>query len=440
MLCFVGGVGLRSFVLVEQFWVFTALGALAVFALSFSSQRQVLVVSAMMCAALFGVWRFSASELHTLSLTAQAGGQVALNGRVAEDPTVKNDVQRLVVAPETAVGERVLVFVKRYPEFAYNDAVRVIGTLNQPENVDGFNYTQYLAKDAIYFTMPFAEVELVTAGDGFIRGLFSVKRTFEKNINTVLAFPHAPYVNGILLGNDGDIPKDLKEAFVITGTSHVLALSGYNITILIAFVVLMLSMFGASRLVAVWVSVTFVFLFVLATGASPSTVRAGVMGVALLLAQQFGRQGRVLNVLVFAAFIMISFNPKILVFDIGFQLSFLAVLGLAYIYPFLWEKFQRIPERFKLKESLITTVSAQVAVLPLLLYNFHSVSLVAPIVNMLILPIIPFAMLFGFLVGMVGFVSHGLASVFAWPLWVLVEFQLSVVKYVAGFSYAVFSF
>jgi len=137
---------------------------------------------------------------------------------------------------------------------------------------------------------------------------------------------------------------------------------------------------------------------------------------------------------------MIIFNPKILVFDIGFQMSFLAVLGLAYIAPFFSKKLERWPDFFKLKESFVSTISAQLAVLPLALLSFNQFSIIAPLANMLILPFIPLAMFFGFIVGAAGFFSAHLAQIFAYPLWLITSYQLYIVEYLAHFSFAAVKF
>lgn len=440
MLCFVGGVGLRSFVFVEGFWVLLGFGIIAIAVLSFSREPRVLLTAAMVAAALFGMWRFGASEPAALMLSSKVGQKVEFVGRIAGDPVRKNGQQRFYFEPNDAPKEKILVSTRRYPEFSHGDTVRVSGTLKKPENFSDFDYVAYLAKEGVYFTVSFADVTLMEEGSGLKRELYALKRMFEAHISSAMPFPHSAYLNGILLGDDAEMSKELKEAFIATGTSHVLALSGYNITVIIGFVFLIFSSFIMSRFTVVWLSVTVVALFVVMTGASPSVVRAGVMGAALVLARYFGRQGRVINVLIFAAFAMILFNPKILVFDVAFQLSFLALLGLVYIYPWLKEKLARVPELWTMKESFIMTVSAQVAVLPLLLYHFHQFSLVSPLVNTLILPAIPYAMLFGFLTGIAGFVSGFLTQIFSLPTLAFVAYQLGVIQFFSQFSYATLAF
>ena len=441
MLCFIGGVALRSFVLVGDFYLFFGFGAAALFLFSFSKNAKVLLYSVAVIFSLAGVFWYGVSEPVSLKLGDSVGRKVEIEGKVAEYPELKNNTQKLVIASKEAPNERILATAKRYPEFFFGDTVRVSGALKKPENFEKFNYIQYLAKDGIYFLIPFADVALVKDGDvGFRRRLYSFRREFEQNIGDALSFPQSAFVGGIILGSDADIPKELNEAFIVSGVSHVTALSGYNITIIIVSVSLVLSYFLASRLAALLFAFGVVAMFVLMTGASPSVVRAAIMGGALLIARYFGRESGVLPILVCAAFIMVILNPKILAFDVSFQLSFLAVLGLAYIAPFFSKKLERWPEFLKLKESFVPTVSAQLAVLPLALLSFSQFSIIAPLANMLILPFVPLAMLFGFLTGAAGFLSAHLAQILAYPLWLITSYQLYIIEYFAHFSFAAIKF
>ena len=440
MLCFIGGVALRSFVFIENFYIFLVCGILAVVVVSFGRDIKTLMYGALVLAGMFGMFWYGTFEPHELMLERSVGEKMEIEGVIVRDPESKNGMQQIVVAPRSTSGEYILVSVARYPEFAYGDTVRVSGTLKKPETFDTFNYAAYLAKDDIYFVMRYGTAELIAEGSGIRRALFAFKKQFEYNIGSAMAFPHSAFVSGMLLGSTDEFPKELNEAFRVTGVSHLTALSGYNITVIIVFVSFLLSFLFPSSVMITILSVCAIAVFVLMTGASPSAVRAALMGSALLLAREFGRLGNPIRILICAASIMIFINPRILVFDVGFQLSFLAVLGLAYISPYLMEKMKRVPEFLKLKESLVTTVSAQVAVLPLIAYQFHQVSVVAPLTNVLVLPLVPFAMLFGFLTGASGFVSMRMAEVFAYPLWAITAYQLGVIEYFSHFSFSSLSF
>lgn len=441
MLCFIAGVWLRSITSVDDFWIFLGWGAAATALIMFSVYARVVLYAVMALTILCGAWWYGRFEPTQLYLTPFTGKSVALEVKVVANPEFRDAIQRLIVATAESPRERILVTAKRYPEFAYGDMVRISGKLTKPENFSDFDYISFLAKDSVYFTMDFARTALIKEGaGGFKKSLFAIRRRFEKNIYIALPFPHSAFVSGILLGGGGGMPKDLQDAFVASGASHVLALSGYNITVIITFISSLLSLYFMPRSLIMLFSTVSIVAFVLMTGASASAVRAAVMGIALMAGRHFGRQGKVFLVLVFAACAMIIFNPKILTFDVGFQFSFLAVIGLAYIFPYLREKTKSIPEFLQFKEAFLTTMSAQLAVLPLALYHFHQFSLVAPLTNMLITPLIPYAMLWGFLVGIAGFASDLFAAVLAYPLWAITAYQLLVVQYLGRFAYAVFSF
>ncbi len=439
MLCFVGGVALRSFFAVGEIYALIGIGVSVLVMLAFSRDIKVALYAAMAGVSLVGMLWFGSFEPNRFALEKQVGTKIDIEGEVVRDPEFRDRTQRLVIAPHTMPKEKILVVVPRYPEAAYGDTLRVTGTLERPKNFSGFDYAGYLAKDDIYFVMNYANSATVREGSGVRRGLFAFKKQFKENINIAMPSPHASFVNGILLGDTADMPKELTEAFVAAGVSHLTALSGYNITIIAIFIAFALSFFFTSSAAITALSIAGIALFVLMTGASPSAVRAAIMGVALLLARHFGRQSAPLMVIVFAAFTMIVLNPRVLLFDVGFQLSFLAVLGLAYGAPYLQEKMARVPEFLKWKESFTTTMSAQVAVLPLLIYQFGQVSIVAPVVNVLVLPLMPFAMLFGFLTGAAGFISPLAAKIFAYPLWCIITYQLYVIEYFASLPHSLIS-
>ena len=247
------------------------------------------------------------------------------------------------------------------------------------------------------------------------------------------------YINGILLGARQSIPKDLKEVFNRTSTTHILAISGYNITV-IADAVLAGLVFCMRRRYAFWVSVVVIILFTLLTGASASVVRAAIMGLLFLFASGYGRLYDAKNSIVLAGAVMIYFNPRVLVFNIGFQLSFLAVLGLLYIYPVLKHLTIKWPDIFELKELALMTVSAQIAVAPLLAHYFRQFSLVSLPANILVLPFVPAVMLLGFLSGLGGLIFLPLGQLIGYVAWALSLYQIKVIQFLAALPLASLSF
>jgi competence protein ComEC len=163
-------------------------------------------------------------------------------------------------------------------------------------------------------------------------------------------------------------------------------------------------------------------------GAGSTILRASTMALIALFARLTGRNYDVVRALLFAGFFMVLWNPMILVFDISFQLSFLATIGLIFMSPVFQEKFKFLPERFGLRDIAASTIGVQLFVLPFILYKMGNLSLVAPITNILVLPFIPVTMLLGFLATSLSFISHVIAFPFSFLVHVLLSFEIFIIE------------
>ncbi|MEK7123396.1 MAG: ComEC/Rec2 family competence protein, partial [Patescibacteria group bacterium] len=334
-----------------------------------------------------------------------------------------------------------------FPKYEYGDKLEFSGNLVSPKNFSTgeddeaeFDYRSYLAKTGVYSLMNYPKVRVIAENRGniFYRSVYSVKTKFEENLGKILSEPQASFLAGLLLGSRGNIPDDLKEKFKQTGTSHILAISGYNISVLAWFLASLLAVFYLSPRLVFWLSVSAIFVFVILTGAEPSVIRAALMGSLVLLARKEGRVYSVANAIVFAGAAMLFADPFILRYDIGFQLSFLATLGLILILPRLENYFGNLPAVLGLKEAFIATMSAQVAVLPLILYNFGNLSLISVLANILILPAVPFAMFFGFFAGAASFIALPLGKFIGFFAWVLLSYEIKIVEILAAVPFGFF--
>lgn len=350
-------------------------------------------------------------------------------GVIIDEPEFKNDKANYVLKTED--GLKILIQTMRYPEYEYGNNVLIEGKIKEPENFDEkFDYKSYLAKDDIYLIVKNPKIVLLSKGEDYLiyRYLYKFKNKLEGIFKDNLPEPHASLLSGITLGSRSGLPKDVLDDFSKTGTSHIVALSGYNITAIAVFVMAILSYFMISGNISFLISMAVIIIFVLMTGASASVVRAAVMGILVLIAHQQGRLYTAKNALIFAGAVMVFLNPKILKFDVGFQLSFMAVLGLILLSPWIEKKIKNMPEIFGMKKALIATLSAQIFVLPLILYYFGTISWISPLVNILILPAVPIAMLLGFFGSFSGLVFLPFAKVFLWPAWLFLSWILGVVK------------
>lgn len=234
--------------------------------------------------------------------------------------------------------------------------------------------------------------------------------------------PMASLAAGILLGVKGQMPQDFYLALVATGTLHIVAASGYNVSIVAE--VLMKALSGlVARGVGVATGIFGIILYVLISGGSASVVRAGIMGSLTLVAYYFGRPTEARRLLWVTGGIMLLVNPMMLV-DIGFQLSFVATIGLLYLEPLM----KKLPQHKFLTEYLYPTLAASTLTLPVILYHFGRVSWISPIVNILILPVVPLVMGMTAIQILLGSISSGLGQVVAWLVYVPLGWMVFVIK------------
>lgn len=379
--------------------------------------------------------------------------KVTLFGYITNEPEISGGKQRFVFFAKQLsaqpylikTDERILITTSLYPQYKYGDQLKVYGQIKKPENYNDFDYIAYLAKDNVFTFINYPvisyntsnlEIELLSKIKiSFFRKVFTVKGAFEKSIARSISEPNAAFVEGILLGSRSQIPQDIKDDFARTSTSHILAVSGYNITI-VALIISWFFLLFLRRPVAFWFSLAGVALFTILTGAQASVVRAAIMGAIVLLARREGRLNDPRNAIVLAGAAMILINPLILRHDVGFQLSFAATLGLIYVAPVIEKYFVKLPKFFELRETMIMTVSAQIFVLPLLLYYFKNLSLVSLPANFIVLPTIPFAMTLGFISGLAGLVAPFLGQLVGYFAWLLTALELGIVKLFAKPSWA----
>ena len=269
--------------------------------------------------------------------------------------------------------------------------------------------------------------------------ILQVKEKLRKSIYQNLSPPRSTILGAMILGDKSRLSDDLKEKLNIVGLRHITAISGLHVTILTGILMAILIGLGFWRQQAFWFSIILIALFIIMSGLQSSAVRAGIMGGLFLLGQHLGRNSLSSRSIVMAAALMLAHNPFLLKLDVGFQLSFLAIMGIIYLLPFFRELLIKIPTAFQLRNVLAMTLSAQIFTLPILIYNFGHFSLMAPIANVLIVPLLPFVMLSGFIFAIAGTFFQPLGWVFSWPAWGLLTYLVKLVEWLSGFSWSYLS-
>ena len=285
---------------------------------------------------------------------------------------------------------------------------------------------------------------------GFVRAQFSIgneqndflilegarSSLIEKTAGTIGGQERAIF-SAMVLGYKDDLSLEVKEAFNRTGTRHVLAISGLHLTIVAAIILEVLLSIGLSRKQSFWLALLGILAFILLVGAPPSAIRAGIMASLYLVAQGIGRMASALRLLLVAAVIMLIINPQLLLFGIGFQLSFMAVLGIILFKPF-FDKLIRFIRPQGLRSLMSLSLAAQITTWPIIAHNFGSVSIISPIANLVAVPLLPVIMVLGLSFVVFGWWAFLIAKILLWPAWILIHFMLSFVSYLSTFNYASF--
>ncbi|MBI2056394.1 MAG: ComEC/Rec2 family competence protein [Candidatus Sungbacteria bacterium] len=468
LLFFIAGVAVRSLTALSYVLIlYFSSGAGILLAIGVSQKNKIMLVLGFGAFLfVFGIFRFE--QASQLLIQPENRERVVFRGIVSQDPVRKASVQELTVRIHERDGQlsapfNALVTLRKYPEYTLGDDIIFSGELKKPENFDAFDYVSYLRGKSIVAVSGFPRAEKIDKEALPLARMYlsRIKHAFEEKIDLFFPEPHAALLKGLLLGERALLPEDFLNALKATGTTHIVALSGYNITLVGALMLRFLLKFAVPFRAAFWIACMLIALFVVMTGAAASVVRAGIMGVLVLVAQQEGRAYHMTNALVFAAMLMIVQNPYILRFDTGFQLSFLATCGILYlpsrIEPFAarvkYSVLQSIQKERRVlsredrgsrwgeifEKTFIETASAQIFVLPLLMYIFGSISLISIIANIAVLFAVPYAMGWGFAVTAIGFFADSFARAIAVVPWVLLSYIIHTVEWFSRVPYAAVS-
>ncbi len=450
-LSFVGGIFLNSLIQISQLLMLGFL-ILAIFFISiFWNYKKFVIFGFCILFLVLGIWRHQRAELGIINNELRGYNdseeKITLIGIVVQDPDIReknikltiSNIQLFEVEPRTING-KVLVTTRRYPEYRYGDKLKITGFLKTPQNFEDFNYKNYLAKDGTYSLINYPEIKLIEKNQGnFIYSkILEIKDRLRRSIYQNLSPPQSSILGALILGDKRQISTDLAAKLNYAGVRHITAVSGLHVAILTSILMSFLIGIGFWRQQAFYFAIILITLFIIITGLQPSAIRAGIMGGLFLLAQHLGRLNVSSRAIVFAGVLMLAQNPLLLRLDVGFQLSFLAIIGIIYLLPIFQNWFRKFPDFLQLKNIIAMTFSAQIFTLPILIYNFGYFSLVAPLSNILILPLLPYIMGLGFLFAILGLIFQPLGWVFSLPTWFLLTYLIKIIDWSSGFSFSAF--
>lgn len=320
-----------------------------------------------------------------------------------------NGYSKYILKPRN--GEKVLITQSGGKAPNDGDFISVRGIVNKPNgkrNPGGFDYRLYLRKIGVYATMKvnYYAVKILKSDSDSKLNIFirSIRNKIKENYNRTMPEQDAKFVSSVILG-ENDVDEVTLNSFRVTGISHIIAVSGFNFGLLTVFMIYLLALLHIKRF-STPIVIPVLILYTMITGSPPSAIRSVIMACMVLIASSIGRENNPLNSISFAAIIILLINPLML-YDIGFQLSFVATLAIIYLYNPIKNKLNIKSE--KLKEAISLTIAAQIGTIPIVLYFFHNISLISIIPNIIIVPLVSITVIIGFLSIIFGFILPYLA-------------------------------
>ncbi|MCY4438257.1 MAG: ComEC/Rec2 family competence protein [Chloroflexi bacterium] len=390
--------------------------------------RPVALGALLLLAGVLGMVRTHTTETASAAkpLNPYLAQSVTLRGWVASEPVRSERSTRVRFNAESRwvddtwqpISGQVWVTLPPRLSAQYGMEWELSGRLEALESLNSPSYQRYLERRGAQALLAFPQVEFLSGerGQPILRALYGVKERLLGVMEEILPRPHAPLRQGILLGARAGIPATLRQAFDLSGTTHLIAISGFNMTIVAIMLESVTRRFFGRR--SLWISMAGVAFYTILVGANPAVVRAAVMAILLLFAATLGRDRDPWSALALAAVAMTAWEPTIL-WDVGFQLSVAATAGLLVLSNPLHDRLRWLP--YPLPAIVAPTLAAQLFVLPLLIFVFGRVSPFFLISNVLALPLIPWIMLSGAVATAAGLIHTATGQVLAWSAYLPME-------------------
>ncbi|MDR3570937.1 MAG: ComEC/Rec2 family competence protein [Candidatus Pacebacteria bacterium] len=454
---FLGGVFLRSFLLLGWgfvlFLLCVATGSIALGSIDRPRLKTGILLGIGFVACAFGIARMQIAGVQgDPKLIDDLGKTVFVQGFVFQEPDARQTETLVSIqatslvsgSSSSSIKGGVLAELPAHSRVSYGDVVEIRGklVLPQPFQTDTdreFLYPQYLAAQGITYQLRYAQIVSITGnvGEPLQALAIAIKETFLRGLGNVMPDPEAALAGGITVGDKRSIGPDLSKDFQRDSLIHMVVLSGYNITVVLQAAAKLLS--RMPRFIGFGGSGAIVIFFVFVAGGASSALRAALMALIAVAARATHRVYVGERVLAFVSVCMVVWNPWTLCFDPSFQLSALATLGLILFTPLFENWFSTIPDVLGAREILSATCATQLMVLPLLLYQNGTLSIVALPANLLSLLPVPSAMFFSLIAGVGGVVFGPAAVVLAFPAYALLWYVISVAHMFASLPFAAVS-
>jgi len=368
--------------------------------------------------------------------SVRVSGQVSLDisrSLIGERATL----QQINLAQRPVYG-RLQVWLPAGIQVLPGDQLTFSCQLKKPEPIGTFAYDRYLAARGVLALCYRADNFFITPPTRLSapRAFYLFKNRLLQSLEQSLPEPESSFLEGLLFGGSAGLPEALRQSFADTGLTHILAASGFNLS-LFSYVLLswlLGTAFGRRRALVLVGILIFVYVFL--AGATPAVWRAALMSGLILLSYGLRRRPYLPNLFALALVLLLCINPLWLLSDPGFQLSFVATWAVLAVGPRLASRLSFLPATLGLRDSLAASLAAIFFTLPIILWHFGSLSLIAPLANLLILPAVPWLMAGTLITLVVGWFSVSLSVWLGLPLWALTRAVLASVTWLGAPAWA----
>jgi len=432
-----------------NFWIIAVLTAVIIFLAALLRKDYIFFILTLLLALLIGGLSLKNSYIlpkcHINNFVYyKSNSFYSLSGFIDSDPEFKNNYMQFIFRTNQIQSGllkwrccgKILVKIDFLQKLNYGDNLTLVGTLSRPINFDSASrsYKGFLARQAIYLIMRIKNLRQIISNQGnsgskLVSRIFRLREKMEAIINRHLRDLPAAILSAMVLGQKRNIPWLINDSMVKSGTVHILVVSGFNVGIVAFIINLLFKILRIQKRLRIILAVICLLIYCAITGASNPVVRATVMGITFLSAYFLKRNPDIYNSLATAALFILIINPRQL-FDVGFQLSFMSVLAIIYLYPKLKE-FLRL-ENCKIKvlkfiyEGLLVSFSAWLGTLAIIALNFRIIAWITVLANILIVPLATLITLCGFTLVLSGLIWPSLACLFSSPTSMLINLLLNV--------------
>lgn len=324
-----------------------------------------------------------------------------ITGTISDPPIQKNNQQKIILANistnSTEYSGRAQIVTNTFPQYHYGQTIMIKGLITTPKSLaqSSFSYSGYLAKNNIYIEINQPQITIVDdQPNSLVKHIYNLKDRINSNLKKNFTPLNSSLLSGILLGEKNALPQESYDKFRQLGLTHIIVVSGFNLAIFANLFIKNLRGI-INRHLALFVTILCLILFTILTGAESSIIRALIMSITVIISPYLSRHPYPIIAIFLTATIMIFQNPLILWYDLGFHLSFLATIGIFFISNPITTFMENINFKHPLINNILECIGAQITTTPYLIYLFHKYSLLSLPANFIIVPLIPFIMIYG---------------------------------------------